>query len=289
MPQLEDLDEVYFAKQPWQTRLDTWLKGDPDDRPFVRANSEAVASIAQRADLGLRMGVNIPACALQSFLRDGRYKNAYERQAEAGPGGPPSNTRVTVDGALFPAPSRPRDYYFGAAVLAGAGVRYYGEYCLVLDTKSGPIPPDTQVIDRNSYDIVFPPLAGRAKPAEIAARLRGTWGGDLLPMVKLKVLPALDRERRLSTAGTASELLLHDESFVEVHKRGAFGPGNVHEVRETAADAAVEADLASRSLRGYGLTVEETIWLTRRREVDDELAAAGLRTRIVVTSGRVRS
>ena len=36
-----------------------------------------------------------------------------------------------MDGALFPAPSRPDEHYFGAAVLGGAGVRYYGDYCTI--------------------------------------------------------------------------------------------------------------------------------------------------------------
>src|SRR5438034_3723337 len=102
---LEDLDPVYFAKQPWAARLKAWLERYVGARTFLSANAEAVDDIAKRRDLGLRMAVNIPAHALVLFLKDGRYKNAYERQPDAGQDHGPSKTRRRVDEALFPAPS----------------------------------------------------------------------------------------------------------------------------------------------------------------------------------------
>lgn len=285
---LADLDDVYFADMPWAQRLERWLRGHLNDDQFLSANSEAVGVIARRRDLGLRMGVNIPAHQLLLFLRDGRYKNGYEIEPEAGERGGPSTTRQQVDGALFPAPKTPKEHYFGAAVLGGSGVRYYGDYCIVLKEADSVIPNDTQVMDRNSYDAMFPPLGDHAPIQEIVERLKGEWRDDLLPMAKLKILPGLAESRRLTTAGVASEILLHDESFVEVHKRGSFGPGDVHEIRESAADAAVESDLARRSSGGQTLSPEESLWLTRRREVDQALAKLGMRTRIIVSSGRTR-
>lgn len=287
MSRLEDLDSVYFSTRRWANRLTAYLERHSTQNAFLSANSDAVEVIARRRDLGLRMGVNMPAHALLLFLRDQRYKNAYERRPEAGSQGASSDTRRRVDAALFPPPKRPQDHYFGAALLGGTGVRYYGDYCVVLKEQATVIPDNTQVLDRNSYDAVFSPLSNveEALPTVIQ-RLRGEWADDLLPIAKLKVLTGLADAPRLATAGTASEALLHDESFVEVHKPGSFGPDDVHEVRESPADAAVEADLAARRARGQILSPEEDIWLTRRLEVDREMAARGLRARIVVTTGR---
>src|SRR5207253_1015978 len=129
-----------------------------------------------------------PCARAAALLRDGQYKNAYERRPDAGGSGAPSSTRRQVDAALFPLPKRPEHHYFGAAVLGGTGVRYYGEYCLVLKEDKAVIADDTQVLDRNSYDAMFPPLAGSDPLPTIVARLRGEWRDDLLPIVKLKIL-----------------------------------------------------------------------------------------------------
>jgi len=296
---LVNLDALYFAPKPWPDRLRDWLQARPPAQTFIGADADAVDVISKRGDLGLRMAVNMPAYALLRFLHERQYKNAYERQADAGSdAGGPSATRREVDAALFPAPARPpAQHYFGAAVLGGTGVRYYGEYCVVLKEEEKVIrdempvvekviPGDTQVLDRNSYDTMFAPLAGVEPLPDVMKRLRGQWGNDLLAIVKLKILPELGAAPRLTTAATASETLLHDESFVEVHKHGSFGPDQVHEVRESAADAAVEADLSGRRQRGQPRLPEESIWLARRHLVDRALAAHGIRARIIVTTGR---
>ncbi|MFN7983034.1 MAG: hypothetical protein U0Q11_14345 [Vicinamibacterales bacterium] len=286
MDGLADLDPIYFADVSWQERFERWLEHHVGDDRFAGANATAIEVIAHRRDLGLRMAVNIAPHALLLFLRDGAYKNAYERASEIGDASPPSATRTKVDGALFRDPDRPEDHYFGAVVLGGTGVRYYGEYCVVLKEDASVVPDDTLVLDRNSYDIVFEPLAGREDTSHIVERLRGRWTSDLMAMVKMKVLPQIAAAPRLTTAGATSELVLHDESFIEVHKRGTFGPDDVHEIRESAADASVEADLIGRRERGHPLSVEESIWLSRRHEVDQALVERGLRARIIVTSGR---
>jgi len=281
---LQDLDPLYFSDKPWADRLKDWLAQRASSQTFISADAHAVEAISQRPDIGLRMAVNMPPHALLRFLHEGRYKNGYELPARAGSGkGSTSDTRREVDAALFPSSSPPpAEHYFGAAVLGGSGVRYYGEYCVVLKV----VADDTQVLDRNSYDAKFPPLVGLESIGNIMDRLRGRWRRDVVPMVKLKILPELGVAPRLTTAGTASEALLHDESFVEVHKHGTFGPGDVHEVRESAADASVETDLAGRRQRGRLRTVEESIWLARRHLVDRALAAHDIRTRIIVTAGR---
>jgi hypothetical protein len=286
MSGLVDLDPIYFAVDSWTSRFNNWIQGHSKTDQFAIANAAAVDVISRRRDLGLRMAVNIPAHGLLLFLRDRHYKNAYERVADAGDQAAPSATRRGVDDALFPAPLKPRDHYFGATVLGGTGVRYYGDYCIVLKEDSAIIPDQTQVIDRNSYDMMFAPLVGREPLPVIAQRLRGGWATDLLAIVKMKILPALGITPRLATAGVASETLLHDESFVEVHKHGSFTPSDVHEVREAAADAAVEADIVGRRERGHLLSVEEIIWVQRRHQADLKLASLGLRARIVVSAGR---
>jgi len=286
MGSLVNLDPIYFATASWASRFTDWIRQHAGTDTFADANAAALDVISSRPDIGLRMAVNIPAHALLLFLRDGRYKNAYEQPTEAGEPTSPSPTRQRVDAALFPPPLEPDKHYFGATVLGGTGVRYYGDYCLVLKEDEKILPKDTQVLDRNSYDMVFPPLDGCEPLPDIAQRLRGEWGSDLLPMVKMKILPALGVAPRLATAGVASETLLHDESFVEVHKQGSFGPTEIHEVREAAADAAVEADIVGRRERGHPVSVEETFWVQRRHEVDRELAARGIRARIIVSAGR---
>ena len=104
MATLRDLDPIYFADERWAARLVKYLAQHSNEHAFLGANSDAVEVIAQRRDLGLRMGVNIPAHALLLFLRDGQYKNAYERRPDAGGSGAPSSTRRQVDAALFPLP-----------------------------------------------------------------------------------------------------------------------------------------------------------------------------------------
>jgi hypothetical protein len=286
VPSLVDLDPIYFADESWSERFKHWLERHAADETFAGANATAVEVISRRRDLGLRMAVNIAAHALLLFLRDGRYKNAYERRAEMGDAAAPSATRIAVDTALFPPPASAADYYFGAAVLGGTGVRYYGEYCVVLKEDPQVVPDDTLVLDRNSYDVMFEPLKGCGPVDGIVKRLRGQWDDGLVAIVKMRILPALGAAPRLATSGTASDVLLHDENFVEVHKQGTFGPGAVHEVRESAADAAVDADLSGRHQRGDALSVEESIWLHRRHEVARALAARHIRARIIVTTGR---
>ena len=112
-------------------------------------------------------------------------------------------------------------------MLGGTGVRYYGEYCVVLKEDPHVVPDDTLVLDRNSYDVMFEPLKGCGPVDGIVKRLRGQWDDGLVAMVKMRILPALGAAPRLATSGTASDVLLHDENFVEVHKQGTFGPGAV--------------------------------------------------------------
>ena len=50
-------------------------------------------------------------------------------------------------------PRQEGDYYFAAVSMEGTGVRYYGEYCMVLAGDARPT-ARMQIVDRDSYEIV---------------------------------------------------------------------------------------------------------------------------------------
>ena len=131
------------------------------------------------------------------------YKNRYDvaasRLGGALPAGP--DPRADIDAALAPlAGARSeRDLYYGAVEINGAGVRFYGDLCLVLNTAA--VDAAALVLDRNSFDLICAPLRDRTHtgpggawdPAAAqgeAANLAGRWGADLAEMAVCKVLDA---------------------------------------------------------------------------------------------------
>jgi len=284
----ESLDEVLFPrKASWRRRLSAWLEREEQHFPnsFLEANVEVITRTIQDAETGLRMAVNIPADALLSLLDEGRYRNAYERPRVGGEERAPSETRRRVDTLLgFGADAR--HYYFGAVMLGGTGVRFYGEYCMVL--RSEAVPPSTQVFDRNCYDLIQPPLEQVADPPRLVECLRGSWSHNLLDMLVLKCVPALRGTQRLLTAGTVSEAILRDEDFVEVHRRDTFGPGELEEVRQGPEETVLAAQLETRMQQGSPPTPAELLWSSRRNLVDRRLMEHSVRTRMVTTSARTQ-
>src|SRR5688572_23776725 len=183
---LEELDPVYFGEGSWSDRLNNWLKErSPQYKEFYLANSTQIAESILSGEAALKMVVNIPADALLGFLRENHYQNTYERKIRMGQDLRSVNARrKRVDEALFGLDAD--KYYFGAVALGGCGVRFYGEYCLVLDHDE--IDPDTQIMDRNSWDIEFEPLSHYDK-VEVVSHLKGDWGSHAIDISKLKVLP----------------------------------------------------------------------------------------------------
>jgi len=232
---------------------------------------------------GLRMVVNIPAHAFLEFLREHRYRNWYELDVVGGKPARPDPMRQEVDALIFE-DRDPSDFYFGALALGGTGVRFYGEYCLVLEDAS--VPKETQILDRDSFELRWPPLSSDPDPKALAARLKGTWDPDAVPMAITKVLPGFDRADRRATVGQISDALLRDEDFVEVHKRGTFEPGEVHEVRVGSQDVALEEHIHGRETHGHPPTFEEMLWTARREEVERASEEAGCRHRVVSSIGR---
>ena len=226
------------------------------------------------------MVVNITADALLSVLREGRYRNLYEKPVIGEEPKQPSVERQEVDQKL----SLTKNHYFGAVALGGAGVRFYGEYCMVVGLER--VKPDTRLFDRDSYDILLEPLRGLGLSDQQVRRLTGTWGHDVVNMALLRVLPEVGHDSRLVTSGTVSELVLRDQEFIEVHLEGTFGPADFEEVRESPDDAATELAIAERGRHGLYTTTVEREWARRRAEVARQLDAHGVEHRIVTLHGR---
>jgi len=280
------LDDGYFSAASWKTRVKEWLSRENEtanDNPFLEGNVQIVRQIMEDSDSGLRVVVNISADALLSFLRDGRYRNLYEEPVIGGTRKGPSPERIKVDGYLGLG-ANAKDYYFGAVALGGTGVRFYGEYCMVLNPSA--VEPDTQLFDRDSYDLLVAPLSDRRDLNQLINRLKGTWKGDVVDMLTLKLLPELRGSNRLITTGTVSELALHDQEFVEVHHHKTITPASIEEVRQSPDEVAMEARVLARNNAGFAFTAVELRWWEQREQVVRALEERGIRYRIVTLHGR---
>lgn len=274
----QQFDPLYFGDSSWEERVEAWLRDNID--AFTSANRSLIEKLFADLETGLRMVVNITADALVQFLDSGRYFNLYEKPIIGGQPRTPSKSRERVDRML----GLEEDTYFGAVALGGTGVRYYGEYTLVLRPAS--VPEDTRILDRDSYDLLMAPLADLPPSDEQIDRLRGTWTADVRSMVLLRVLPEIRHARQLVTSGTVSELVLRDQEFVEVHKQGTFRPEDVEEVRQSPDEAAIESMIRERQGRGSRCSMVEHEWVRRRAHAREALERRGLRHRVVTLHGR---
>jgi hypothetical protein len=282
------LDAVHFSTRPWHWRVAEWLRrarADGGPVPFLDGNVATIRAMLSDAAGGLRMVVNIGPHALRSFLRSGRYLNVYEKATVGGaPPGDVPPERIEVDTLL--GIDAPRTW-FGALAFGGAGVRYYGCYCMAMQPER--MPPATGLFDRDSYELLAPPLAGRS-PARlrlVVRALRGAWHADAVEMLLLKLLPRLPRgQQHLLTVGHVSRLVLSDQEFVEVHRPAPITRADLAEVRQSAADMALEADIRARSRRGHTPGLVELQWLESRDRVADELRSRGIRARIAAHPGQ---
>ena len=268
------LDQQYFSSDPWRTRLQGWLKNAKAG--FVSANAQSIERILADPRTSVRVVINMRPDALITFLGEGRYRNIYELQ-EIGARVVNPNRR-DADAKVGTGP----DHYFGAAAMGGVGIRYYGEYCIVL--KPAFAAHDTQVFDRDSYDLLFPPLDNLA-PAEVDC-LKGSWSKDITAMILLRVLPELDHDRQIVTSGTVIELALRDQEFIEVHLAQEIRPGDVDQIVESPETAAMEARILERQRNGLPKHMHELEWVRRRNQVVQSLEHRGIRHRVVTQHGR---
>ncbi len=276
------LDPQYFNSDSWPERVNAWLANQTPD-PFLDGNATLIRQIMEHSESGLRVVVNISAEALLGFLAARRYYNLYDNPVIGAARRKPSPERIAVD-QMLGFGSDANDFYFGAVALGGTGVRFYGEYCMAL--KPWVIADDTQILDRDSYDLLLPPLSNGPPIQNLVQQLAGTWKADCVEMLLRKLLPELAGSNRLITTGTVSEMILHDQEFVEVHKRGVISPSSIEEVRQSPDEIAMEARIQSRSNAGYAPTAVELRWLQQRQSVVDALEREGIHSRIVTLHGR---
>ena len=281
-------DQTYFCDAPWSERVKRWV-ADRIDVGFSGGNEKIVRRSLEDSETGLRVVVNITAVSLLVVFATNQYLNLYDRPRIGGKAPEPSEARERVDKTL----KLGQTTYFGAVALGGTGVRYYGEYCMVLNLDQ--VADTTRLFDRDSFDILEEPLFDlilnepSADPSMTSQRidaLRGVWGPDRVDMAVRRVLPELGHDTRLVTSGTISDAVFRDQEFIEVHLDGSFEPNAIEEVRESPDETAIEMSLRGRADRGIALTQTEQEWLVRREIVVELLAALRIPHRIVTLHGR---
>jgi hypothetical protein len=298
------------ARPTWTSRFEAQVR---QRAPFGSALKDLLARLMRGGDpfsrsatasAGARMCVNIAAVHIPSFCDDslaGRkpaYRNAYDL-AKQNPARRVSKRRTRVDNALpLPSGQKPEDTYFGAVELTGAGIRFYGDFALILQPKE--VPQATAILDRNSFELLRPPLVDevtrRARSAsypaamkQVAAELGGDWSADLVAMMGLKLFDSLQPRTRGVTAGMIASRVIEDEDYVEILKRGSFSAQDLQEARVTAADAGTEARIGDHLRHGPTPSISELLWRSQRRRAVSALQRAAVGTRTITTPGRVRS
>jgi hypothetical protein len=288
---------------------------DANSRRYAHANGSAIAdaisgrgpdAAGSRTESGAHAVANIPSVHIPSFVRlsiaGGRkpYKNGYDLgryRIGALPPGATLSRRERVDRALpLPVGASPENVYFCALELNGVGVRFYGDFSLVLRNKR--MRSDTAVLDRNSYDVERSPIVdeitaldeGERDNARRDAlkRLSGSWARDLADIAVTKVFHELGGGQRRLTTGQISDALLSDEDYVEVLRIGSFSAFDLAEVRVSASDAALESLVAARLRHGPIPLWAEFVWRQRRRRAERALRTVAVPTHVVVTAGRVK-
>jgi hypothetical protein len=262
-----------------------------------------------KAETGARAVYNLSAAHVPALVAAGArsnrpYKNRYDLRATLGQPTPsPRPLRERVDDAIGQLinQSDGSNLYYGAVEINGAGIRYYGDICLVL--KPSAIADDTLILDRNSFDLGCEPIRRRitmdgaaprpqAKwPAETvnqADELQGRWEEHLADMAICKILDGGKNVQRRLTTAPISDGVLSDEDYIEVVRLESFGTDELDEARISAADAGADGRIADRLTRGPTPSLAELQWRHRRRLADQALATKRVRTRIVVTGGRAR-
>ena len=289
----------------WQQKLkdvQTESSIAPGDSGYAEANAEMAGrtirgfgpdSSKQDPRAGAHVVFNIQAAHIPAFVKASRsrsksaYLNTYDLSTRAGTA--PSKRRTTVDEAL-PVMDE-KKVYFGAVELNGSGIRYFGDYCLVLNNSV--IDDRTVVLDRNSYELMRAPLNGNnlssAQRKQKVQEWQGNWKDDMLAMGTIRVLEDFGRRARRVTTATVSDSILHDEDYMEVLRERSFDAQDVAEVRTLASEAARESLVAQRMISGPPLRVESLIWRNRRRLAETALAQMNIPVRVVTSAGRGRS
>jgi len=275
----KNFDPIYFADSPWSERVQAWERQNIS-HGFSAGNATLIRRLLDDDATGLRVVINITPAALEAMLREDNYRNIYEHPDIGGQSRAPSKDRKEVDEKLSIGP----DTYFGAVALGGAGLRFYGTYCMVLSAKF--VDSDTQLFDRDSYEILLPPLADAHVTPKDISRLKGKWQIDRVDMAMLKVLPEVRHDSRLVTSGAVSSMVLRDQEYIEVHLHQKFRPADLEEIRESADDAATEVDILERRRAGLHVRAEEAEWVRRRSHIAQLMDEKDIHHRVVTMYGR---
>lgn len=295
----------------WRSRLRTLAEqpGTTLARAYLRANRQAVRGALEgygpddanpSLSAGARMVANISAAHIPAFCAAAAqgdpkpYKNYYDLGKHQL--GETPTRREVVDQALPVADYK--SICFCAAELNGAGVRFYGDFCLVL--KPAARHAGATILERNSYDLVREPLRAVvehetssteqfSKRKELASAMAGSWECDLPDMVALKMSGDQRLQARRLTTGQIAQGVLDDEDYMEVLHEGSFGPKDLQEVRLSVSDAALETHIVDQARRGQSPTLEEILWCRRRQEAVRALSDAGVGVRVITMLGRTRT
>ncbi|SCU98922.1 hypothetical protein CNECB9_560037 [Cupriavidus necator] len=295
----------------WKERrtreLQNVSKRKTEQRAMAIANAQAIDGMVRnvgpdpnsKAGGGARVVFNMSNETIPKFCADSTgsgakaYLNAYEIAAARRIGGKPkgvSKRRQMVDDAVSKITKVPKeDMYFGAVEMGGSGVRFYGDYCLVLKVARD----EECVLDRNSFDIARPPLApngtlSAAHMERAVESISGTWGTDLGHMLVVKAFQCVPVSSRRLTLGQVSTVVLNDEDYVEVVRNGSFNASDIDEVRTSATESARQAAIGDRASRGPNPTLVEMLWRERRLEAEIALEKMNLNVRVVTAPGRIR-
>ena len=268
-------------------------------RKFLNANAEMVRRVVKgqgSADRtpndGAWIVCNISSAHIPAFCKT-LYKNGYDLGTyRIGDDGNVPR-RILVDQSLpIEEGTSFEDIYFCAVEINGSGIRFYGDLCLVL--KRTETDPSTTILDRNSYDLLRPPLSARLNPNEVpqmraaAEQLSGKLASDLGYMAGVKVLDLRPISTRRLTTGQISESVLEDEDYLEVLKIGSFGAAALEEVRTTSADASAEVQIGEKLRLGMTPPIEALLWRKRRHDAEKALKTKKIGVRTVTTEGRTR-
>jgi hypothetical protein len=282
----------YFLLGGWASRLNGLIaaRASTQSRDFSGAN---VLRVKEHLTLAksLRVVFNLGGFALLNYLRTGEYKNIYEKPVIAGEPRYPSRARLSADHLVGLHPAK--DYYFCALASGGNGLRYYGEYCAVL-TPEAAAAKVVRIFDRNSYDLLTPPLShylttlrDRGKTAKLIDGLMSRLDdGSAQTMLATKVLQRTADSPHLLTAGTVANAILSDEDYCEAYHFGRIAVDSIEEMREHPADVSRETEILQRLKAGESLRTEEYLWAARRRLIRKEMKRLGLPRSVSADSGR---
>lgn len=300
----------------WQSRAKEVIEALPGNgqasdwrNADMETISKAVKGVSlysdkKKSDGGARVAFNISSAHIPSFVADNNgkaYKNRYDasgkRIGEQTPSGM-LDAREQIDQLLASKIGgvEPESLYYGAVELNGAGLRYYGDIALILRVDT--VDPHTQILDRNSFDLISEPLRAKTHPngswdvsaaADQLVLIAGRWSDDLVNIAICKVLGGGTNPERRITAGGVSQGVLADEDYIEVIRTASFNVTDLAEARVSAADSAVDGMVADRLRRGPTPSWAELMWRHRRRKAEQELRAKRIVTRVVVSAGRVRT